>query len=344
MVQPSSEKELEQSMERLIAKLLPNILKDKNNTVRNGIISSVNTSANIVDVRMIGAGEVLTSIPYIATEEVLIGSRCLVLSSDPTLKSASYALVFPRSTSTTVADGGWKKLDVIPTRQSSDDPTYVLRFTGADMTNTLSVPMKLKIRQDGVDKYLHVSAVGAYSSVSETTDVTVYGGTDYDVSASSITSISYSTEASPLGFPSDPAKWTVTVTDTGNRTQATPVAGTWYNLGSVSISIPIGIWLVRYSVWQAVDKTTATFIDVYTTLSTANNTESDASTTAANASGPGAAGYALFQMAQRQRFLTLASKTTYFLNTKTSTASTNLISNRGDVLTTKVEAVFQAPY
>lgn len=94
MAPPNSEKDLEQSVKKLITKLLPDILKNGNNTVRNGIVSSVSASGGQIDMRMIGSAETLSGLPFIAMGEVMVGSRGLVLSSDPTVKSANYALIF----------------------------------------------------------------------------------------------------------------------------------------------------------------------------------------------------------------------------------------------------------
>lgn len=101
--------------------------------------------------------------------------------------------------------GGWKVLAVTPTRQSADDPTFVLRFA-ADMTAILWPGMRLKLTQNSAVKYFIVTAVGSYTGGN--TDVTVYGGTDYDVNDTStypITYPYYSREKAPVGFPLNPS-------------------------------------------------------------------------------------------------------------------------------------------
>ena len=44
-----------------------------------------------------------------------------------------------------------------------------------------------------------------------------------------VTLPNYSITKAPFGFPLSPAKWTVEVTDTSERVQASPTQDTWYN-------------------------------------------------------------------------------------------------------------------
>ena len=84
--------------------------------------------------------------------------------------------------------------------------------------------------------------------VGSNTQLSMYGGTDYDLTSGTLTSPYYSTAKAPIGFPLDPTKWTVETEDTSNAAQATPTTGTWYNLGTITISIPIGVWDAYYHV------------------------------------------------------------------------------------------------
>jgi hypothetical protein len=94
-----------------------------------------------------------------------------------------------------------------------------------------------------------------------------------------IGTISYSTQKTPYGFPGDISKWQV---ETILRTQAsktgTPTQGVWYNLsaanttGGFFLTIPLGVWKTSYQVSFQGNGTTTL---LNTTLSTANNTESN---------------------------------------------------------------------
>ena len=49
----------------------------------------------------------------------------------------------------------------------------------------------------------------------------------------------FSMAKAPFGFPLDEAKWRVERLVTANSSQASPVAGTWYNKGG-SLAVPAG--------------------------------------------------------------------------------------------------------
>jgi hypothetical protein len=140
--------------------------------------------------------------------------------------------------------GGWTAYsDVIPTRASADDPTYVLTFAGIDLTSKFGIGMRIKFTQNSATLYGIVTA----KAFSTNTTLTIYCGTDYDVLDTATYPISnfyYSLVKAPVGFPLDPAKWTVEITNASLQTQLTPTINVWYNIGTTNsqISIPIGCW------------------------------------------------------------------------------------------------------
>jgi hypothetical protein len=167
-----------------------------------------------------------------------------------------------------------------------------------------------------ISKYFIVTKVGAYSGGA--TVITCYGGTDYTLVATATTAITnpfYSTVKAPFGFPLTQSKWTVEVTDSTTRSQATPTGGTWYNINNTSISVPIGVWNHITSVLATTDKAAAGNLDVYCTLSTANNSASDASSTRKIAVR--ATSVYLESSLILASTISVTSKTTYYLNTKT---------------------------
>lgn len=206
---------------------------------------------------------------------------------------------------------------VTPTRASADDPTYVLTFAGIDLTSVMSVGMKVKMTQSAATVYGIITAL----SFSTDTTMTIYGGTDYDVDDTATYAISafqYSTDRAPQGFPLDPTKWQVRVTDVTQR-GGTTTASTWTNHGTTNaqISLPIGAWAVNYSVAMLMDIATAgTDITCKVTLSTANNSESDSELTSVERWGSAVANSAdIIEMTfARRKFLVVSSKTLYYLN------------------------------
>ena len=215
---------------------------------------------------------------------------------------------------------GWQTGPGTWTYSSADSPTFVLT-TSVDLSSFIGVGARIKLTQSTV-KFFIVTAISG-------TTITLYGGTDYTLTAAAITSPYFSIMKAPIGFPLDPTKWTVVTTNSSDNTQASPTGGTWYNLGSVSISIPIGVWNVKMKVVGYTIKSAATSVDNFVTLSTANNSESNTKMTGYCIAGGASGSISPSQTHHVEDILVLASKTTHYLNTKTNTVSTNSIYNGG---------------
>lgn len=220
---------------------------------------------------------------------------------------------------------GWIPAEETWTYASADDPTYTFTIA-ADVTAKYSVGMKLKLTQTTV-KYFIITAVSTYSGGNTT--ITVYGGTDYDLADAAISANYYSMVRSPFGFPMSPAKWSVIVTDTTTQSQANPSQNVWYNLGSITISIPIGVWDLYYSVCLGGNSgATAATIGLYATLSTANNSESSLNNTVRVTTGTSSSEAEYPRVNVGKSFIiTAASKTSYYLNTRVTEASVGFIYN-----------------
>lgn len=231
------------------------------------------------------------------------------------------------ATGSGIPTDGWIAPGDTWTYASADGPTGVFTITGVDRTSILQAGMRVKYTQTTA-KYGIITS-GSFGGGNTT--IKIYGGTDYTLANAAITSPFYSPVKAPFGFNCDPDKWTVVVTDTTDAIQSSPTASTWYNLGSISISIPIGCWRVLYEVQMETNKGSATVIDQYATLSTANNSESDTSMTSYSifVGSSGALARAELHV-HRERFLTLTSKTTYYLNSETTQTGTTDINFRGD--------------
>lgn len=238
-----------------------------------------------------------------------------------------------------VATTGWTDANDVASETwsyaSADSPTFTFTIS-ADVTGKYQPGMRIRLKQGGAYKYFIITAV-SYSAPNTT--VTIYGGTDYTLANSAISDNYYSGQKAPFGFPLDPSKWTVTASDTTNRTQSSPSSGTWYNLGSLSIVIPIGIWRVYYE--AAVDPvyTSSTVANQYTTLSNANNTESDTEFTSFGQIQGASGTMASYFQQRRDKTLVLAAKTTYYLNHKQDAGSQTSLNMRGDVAPVKLRAI-----
>lgn len=220
--------------------------------------------------------------------------------------------------------GGWESAAETWTYNSADDPTYTFYASG-DQTGVYSPGMRIRLVQGGSTKYFIITAVSSYDGGNDRTTITVYGGTDYDLTSGTITEPSYSHVKAPFGFPLDPAKWTVSVSN-ASATQGSPAQNTWYNLGG-NIVVPIGAWEIYYETTAYFDDTSSSYSgDALVTLSTANNTESDAtmSVTGIKAQGTNTTLSAASGV-RKSRYINLSSKTTYYLNCKTTISGVNNI-------------------
>jgi hypothetical protein len=166
--------------------------------------------------------------------------------------------------------GGIEITDTL-TYASASDPEFTLTVTG-DYTSTVYAGMIIKLTQT-TDKFFFITKV-EYSD--PTTTITLYGGTDYDLADAAITSpFVYLPGVKPLGFPMNPAKWSVSVSSAA-YSKTSPTTNTWYATGN-SITIPTGLWTVtmKANLYIGSNIPVGTQIDAKgeVTLSTTTNSE-----------------------------------------------------------------------
>jgi hypothetical protein len=202
---------------------------------------------------------------------------------------------------------GWTLAGETWTYASADSPTFTFTVA-ADVTTKYSVGMRLRLTQTTV-KYFIITAVSTFSGGNTT--ITVYGGTDYTLANAAISVNSYSVVNTPFGFPMNPAKWSVIVTDTTSRVQASPTLGTYYNPGTVKITVPIGSWKLKWSALFSIESSDTTH-NKYgdATLSTSNSAESNANFTAFTSIGLVSN---VYLPTLKEDNVICASKTDYFL-------------------------------
>lgn len=206
---------------------------------------------------------------------------------------------------------------------STDGPTFVFSIN-ADVTAVVEPGMRVRLTQTTA-KYFIVTAVGAYSG--GVTQVTIYGGTDYTLLNAAISAGAFSTHKKPFGFNASPLKWREELRDTSTRTQSSPAAGTWYNPGALSLSIPIGAWDLLIEACVTASRNGSSDSGK-STLSTANNSESDSDFTAfLEWASVSATDYTISHTSLRRKTVLLAAKTSYFINVQTPNASTSVSLN-----------------
>ena len=201
----------------------------------------------------------------------------------------------------------------------------------ADMTGLVSVGDRISYVQTST-KHGIITKVGAYSGGA--TLITFFYGNNTAFANAAITSPKYSHSKTPFGFPTDPTLWTVLVTDTSDRSQSNPTQDQYYNLGSLSITVPIGVWRLGFTTLLSTSKANAQ-VSMQSALSTSTSSVSDARLLGY------AIGYGTTVVRNQVisfRALSIASKTTYYLISRTSTASVTDISLLGASITTVMYA------
>jgi len=228
---------------------------------------------------------------------------------------------------------GWVDAPAL-TFSAADAPVYTVTCSG-DYTYIIPVGAKIALTHSGSTKFFIVVNV-SYSSPNTT--FTLYGGTDYTLDAGAITDPYYSIAKAPVGFPLSPAKWTVTFTDSTKREQVTPTTSTWYNLGSLSVAVPIGAWRVRSKILAQVNRSGGVWVVLFVTISTGNNNESTSELTDKVFVNP-TDNFAF--VAKAQGLIVLASKTTHYFNAKSEgTVSSIEFSNDQTAMVVKFECAY----
>ena len=232
------------------------------------------------------------------------------------------------------ADSGWIEVFETWTYASADAPTFTFTVVG-DKSTKYYPGMRIKLTQTTV-KYFIITKV-AYSSPNTT--ITVYGGTDYTLANAAILYPYYSSAKAPAGFPLDPTKWTVLLTDSTDRHQSSPVKNTIYNPGSMSLSMPIGIWNVFFQAILVCAASSGTWADVYGGLSSSLTSFNNQTLRGRVSLGGPTAGVSI-GMLSRSTVLNIATKTTYYVICMTDLDNQSVIGfNGASDASTEVRAV-----
>jgi hypothetical protein len=137
---------------------------------------------------------------------------------------------------------GWTTYESDFAYYSADAPSYKMSVSVL-LADKLSPGYRVRVNQGGY-KYFILTSV---DEVGSTTHLTLYGGTDYTLADETITDVAFSPHKAPYGFPLDPDKWTVEITEQDWVEQASPVQDTRYDSGT-SFSLPKGEWSLFYTV------------------------------------------------------------------------------------------------
>jgi len=155
-------------------------------------------------------------------------------------------------------------------------------------------------------------------------------------SSGGVTTVDYSTQSVPYGFPRGAGKWTISSLYRHSLSQNTPTVNVWYNLGSAQLKVPSGSWKLRYSA-SGFTGNGSNPPSMHSTLHTANNAEDIYMTVrAAYISIVGN----IMGNFYREGFYnpTASTPTPYYLNAKTDQTSTTFITFGPSAEATIIEA------
>lgn len=144
----------------------------------------------------------------------------------------------------------------------------------------------------------------------------------------------------PWGFPLDEAGWSIVVRNTSELSQSSPTLGNWINLGSLSITIPAGLFDISYMVALYSGAASSTGRQAWVTLSTGTSSETDSDFTGIQwqdgATGTQRTAGTIF----RRKNLSLASQTIMYLNARlvTGAGTSDNIQFKGNISPTLLRA------
>lgn len=208
--------------------------------------------------------------------------------------------------------GSWVAATGAWTLTSSDSPVFVLTAPGS-MATTLYPGSRLKIT-DTTDKYaIVVKVAGAVVTCVVESSVSII---------TNPTAVSYSYADSPPGFPKDPTRWEVIVSDGSDRAKASPSGTTWYLFDpALTLNVPIGAWDLYYrAAAETIDS--GGQIGMLTSLSTSQTSESDTELTSMIRCAGTPAN--LLDTVTAKKTIAVTSKTPYYLIARSTGGGTSI--------------------
>lgn len=206
-----------------------------------------------------------------------------------------------------------------------------------EITSFMRPSLRVRAKQGAGYLYFIVHAVELDTT---NTLVTLFGGTDFDLSAGNLTDVAWSPERFPLGFPTNPGKYSIEVIDANYRVQSPVTIYIWTNPGGANeqIALPVGVWVLGYEAFAS-GNTSANNFEIWTTLSTANNTESNSKLTDVAYVAAGGSSYALVGLKMSASdVVVITSQQTYYLNIMTDTSTVSSLYFGGNTTPVRIYA------
>lgn len=207
----------------------------------------------------------------------------------------------------------------------------------SDATTKYSPGMRTRFSQTtGGTKY------GIILAVTSTT-LTVFFPSGTTFTNETITSPVYSSIKVPYGFPLNPVSWSLIATDTNQALKLSPSVSTWYGGGALStaglsLTVPVGGWILDYRTITEVLKNTATSTNVFVTLSTSSSAETNQELTSRQYLSGASGNRNPAMTATGTAPINQTSQQTWYLNISTQTTSATQIAMDGNLSPTVITA------
>ncbi len=154
-----------------------------------------------------------------------------------------------------------------------------------------------------------------------------------------ISAVDMSGVKAPFGMPTQQSRWELVCLGRSIVSQNPPVAGTWYNIASIQMNIPVGSWVATKNVVVVLGCTATTTLAVNSTLSTSASAETDLSMSEAGAVIGTNMSQGYWPMT-RTGFIDVTAATTYYLISKMAVGGASpILYNDGSQSTTMIKAV-----
>lgn len=231
-----------------------------------------------------------------------------------------------------IPDLGWTSAAETWTYSSWSSTTRIGVVTApSDATTKYTAGMRIKITQStGGTKYGIIVAVSA-------TTITIFFPSGTTLNNEAISDNFYSSLKVPLGFPASRELWVLRYTNNALASQSSPTSGTWYNPSTQSLAVGKGSWVVGYEAILDTKDTSVGNIRGFITLSTANNSESDADLSFGTYLAGATGNLEILVPASKHKSVLLAAAATYYLNVSGTTGLDN-VATRGDFGNTVIYA------
>lgn len=182
---------------KLVSNSLPEILRNQSNNLRYGYVDSI-TDTSRINIRGYNNTELIENVRYMTSRDGVpaVGSPCLYISTDPQVKSISYAFVFNDNTTQISGLDGWTPV----TEQWTFGSSLIAIVKNGNYSWKYQMGNPVKILQGNTLSFFNITGLSD-NLLNDETAIDLRAGTDYALLNQAVESVSYSNGHNPVGFP-----------------------------------------------------------------------------------------------------------------------------------------------